>query len=57
MKSGANVSISQIDHLGLVAGMCEEIGLVDTINSYIKKPQRKVSVGNAVKAMVPNGLG
>ncbi|WP_319563028.1 DUF4277 domain-containing protein [Marispirochaeta sp.] len=57
MKSGANVSISRIDHLGLVAGMCEKIGLVDTINSYIKKPQRKVSVGNAVKAMVLNGLG
>ncbi|NBC03721.1 MAG: IS1634 family transposase [Bacteroidetes bacterium] len=57
MESGTNISIHQIDHHGLVAGMCEEIGLVDCINSYINKPQRKVSVGHAVKAMVLNGLG
>ncbi len=45
-------------HLGLVASVCDDIGLVETVNTWTNSdPQRKVSVGLAVKAMVLNGLG
>lgn len=53
-----NASYS-LDHLGLVAGMFDELGLTTTIDSLIiqDQTQRHISVGIAVKAMVLNGLG
>jgi transposase len=49
--------IKHIDHLGLVAAVCDEAGIVDLINGCVGKDGRKVSVGHAVKAMVLNALG
>ena len=48
-----------LDHLGLVAAMIDELGLVEIIDSVIVQDheQRVVSVGQAVKAMILNGLG
>ncbi len=46
-----------IQHLGIVAGVCEEIGLAKLIDAHIEKQKRKVSVGAAVKAMILNALG
>ena len=48
-----------LNHLGLVAGMYDEIGLGELIDNLIPqdKEKRVVSVGQAVKAMVLNGLG
>ncbi|MBE2295449.1 MAG: IS1634 family transposase [Phycisphaerales bacterium] len=48
-----------LDHLGLVAGMVEELGLVEKIDSLISQDlsQRHVSLGVAIKAMILNGLG
>ncbi len=48
-----------LDHLGLVAGMYDELGIGDVIDRAIKQDhsQRHVSIGQAVKAMVLNGLG
>ena len=48
-----------LDHLGLVAGMVDELGLVEKIDSLIPQDfsQRRVSLGMAVKAMILNGLG
>jgi Domain of unknown function (DUF4277) len=48
-----------IDHLGLVAGMFEELGITDVIdNATQQDPEmRIVTAGHAVKAMVLNGLG
>lgn len=48
-----------LDHLGLVAGMYDELEIGKEIDSHIAQDteQRKVSVGEAVKAMVLNGLG
>jgi transposase len=58
MKSGSSISIENIDHLGLVAGIIDEIGLVEQINQLLgQHPQEKVSAGHAVKAMILNGLG
>lgn len=48
-----------IEHLGLVAGMCDELGICELIDQLIPQDteQRQVSIGQAVKAMILNGLG
>lgn len=46
-----------LDHLGIVAGICEQIGLIEQIDARVPDTGRKVSVGQAVQAMVINGLG
>jgi transposase len=47
------------DHLGLVAGMFEELEIGDRIDEQIAQDfeERNVSVGQAVKALVLTGLG
>jgi len=39
----------RLDHLGIVAGICHEIGLIETINSQVEPTGRQVSVGQAVQ--------
>src|SRR5687767_13082563 len=48
-----------LDHLGLVAGMYDELGIGDVLDRTTQQtPEtRFVTVGHAVKAMVLNGLG
>ena len=48
-----------MDHLGLVAGMFDELGIGVEIDQQIPQAcgKRIISVGDAVKAMVLNGLG
>jgi transposase len=48
-----------LDHLGLVAGMFDELGIAAVIDHATQQnPEpRIVTVGHAVKAMVLNGLG
>jgi transposase len=48
-----------LDHLGLIAGMVDELGLSELIDTVIKQDheQRQVSLGQCVKAMILNGLG
>src|SRR5678815_4764096 len=48
-----------LDHLGLVAGMFEELGITEVIDQATQQnpEMRIVTVGHAVKAMVLNGLG
>jgi transposase len=46
-----------LDHLGIVAGMCYRVGLINRIDERVKDTGREVSVGQAVQAMVLNGLG
>lgn len=48
-----------LDHLGLVAGMYDELGIGDVIDEAIEQDfdSRSVSIGQVVKAMVLNGLG
>lgn len=48
----------RIDHLGIVAGICREINLVNIIDESLPTPSnRKVSCGEATLAMILNGLG
>ena len=55
----ADYAVQDLDHLGLVAGMVDELGLVELIDRLVPQDhgQRKLSVGVLVKAMVLNGLG
>ena len=48
-----------LDHLGLVAGMFEELGITEVIDRATQQDpeMRIVTAGHAVKAMVLNGLG
>jgi transposase len=48
-----------LDHLGLVAGMFEELGITEVIDQATQQDpeMRIVTAGHAVKAMVLNGLG
>ncbi len=53
-----DVEIQNIDHLGIVAGIVDSIGLVEKINNLLgSEPGEKVSAGHVVKAMILNGLG
>ena len=46
-----------LDHLGIVAGICHEIDLIEQIDQRVAKRDSPVSVGQAVQAMVINALG
>lgn len=48
-----------MEHLGLIAGMFDELGIGELINEVVPQDveQRQVTIGQAVKAMVLNGLG
>ncbi len=47
-----------IDHLGIVAAVCKEIELIEEIDKIVGvKDKQKVTTGEAVMAMVINGLG
>jgi len=46
------------DHLGIVAGIIDDIGMVDKINDLLgTDPREKVNAGEVVKAIILNGLG
>jgi transposase len=48
-----------LDHLGLVAGMFDELGIGEVVDKATQQnpEMRDLTVGEAVKAMVLNGLG
>jgi transposase len=47
----------RLDHLGIVAGVCREIGLAAWLDAQEPERRQQVSVGMATVAMVLNGLG
>jgi transposase len=47
-----------LDHLGIVAGIIDDIGIVEKINEIFLIDQReKINTGQVVKAIILNGLG
>jgi transposase len=50
-------TIERLDHLGIVAGVCREIGLAAYLDEQAVGSQQQVSIGTATVAMVLNGLG
>lgn len=59
MSSADNeIQVQNIDHLGIVAGIVDEIGLVEQVDAVLgTHPQAVVSLGQVLKAMILNGLG
>ena len=53
----AQYMTQDLHHFGIVAGVCEKIDLINQIDARMTDTGRKVSVGQAVQAMVLNGLG
>lgn len=54
-----NYISKNLDHLGLVSGMIDELNLVELLNGYLNTDGiiRTVSLGVLIKALVLNGLG
>jgi transposase len=46
-----------IQHLGIISGVCNECRVAELIDRHIEQKRRKVSVGQAVQAMILNALG
>jgi len=55
----SSLTSKTLDHLGLVSGMFDELGLAAQIDAHIPQDldQRSVSIGTICKALVINGLG
>lgn len=53
----SQVETQRLDHLGIVAGVCREVELIQQIDRKVGATDRKVSVGESVQAMVLNALG
>ena len=52
------IDVQDIDHLGIIAGIVDEIGIVEIIDRELgSHPQEKVSAGQVVKAMILNCMG
>jgi transposase len=49
--------VERLDHLGIVAGVCQESGLAAYLDALAGPSQQQVSVGTATVAMLLNGLG
>jgi transposase len=49
--------VEHLNHLGIVAEVCREIGVAEWLNQQDPTRQQQVSVGTATVAMVLNGLG
>jgi len=53
-----SIGVQDIDHCGLIADICDEMGLVEQIDQLLgTHPQSIITPGQAVKAMILNGLG
>ncbi len=56
MTSATSLTVKNLDHLGIVGGVVDELGLVDYLNEQVEvAPRKTVSIGVVVKAMILNG--
>jgi transposase len=57
MSSG-DIQVQNLDHLGIVAGIIDEIGIVEIIDEVLGVyPGERVTAGQVVKSILLNGLG
>lgn len=58
MNLSQEIQVRNLDHLGIVAGIIDDMGLVEHINQLVgQQPGEIVSPGHVVKAVILNGLG
>jgi transposase len=54
----SEIRVQTVNHLGIIAGLIDEIGVVEQIDQLLgRHPKEVVSAGQVVKAMILNGLG
>ena len=53
-----HVRVERLDHLGLIASVIKDLGLIDMIDRrLIPDEQERITPGEAVAGMILNGLG
>ena len=58
MNRAQEIQVQNLDQLGIVAGIIDEISLVEQVNQLVgQQPGEIVSPGQVVKAIILNGLG
>jgi transposase len=58
VTSEIQIDVQDIDHLGIIAGIIDEIGIVEIIDKELgTHAQEKISAGQVVKAMIINCMG
>ena len=54
----AEVIVERLDHLGLIAGVIKELGIIEMIDERIEPDEREqITAGEAIAGMILNGLG
>src|SRR5215472_2150620 len=56
-RMAAQYVVEHLNHLGIVAEVCREIGVADWLDQHEPTSRRQISVGTATVALVLNGLG
>ncbi len=57
-NQSTEIEVKNLDHLGLVAGIIDEIGIVEIINEQVSIERGEIgTAGQVVKAIILNGLG
>lgn len=52
------VKVERVDHLGIIAGVIQDIGIIEMIDSRITPDKREeISTGEAIAGMILNSLG
>jgi len=58
MNTEVNIDVQDLEHYGIIAGIIDDIGIVEIIDQEIGTDVReKVSAGQVVKAMIINCMG
>ncbi len=58
MSQLANIEVQNLNHLGIIAGIIDEIGIVDIINEQLGiKAQERLNSGLIVKGIILNAMG
>ncbi len=58
MSQLANIEVQNLNHLGIIAGIIDEIGIVEIINEKLGiKAQEKLNSGLIVKGIILNAMG
>ena len=50
MSTQPTYETQRIDHLGIVAGICQEISLIEQVDAQVKVSDRKVSCGRGIRS-------
>jgi len=57
-ESPSGIKVLDLDHLGIVAGIIDEMEMVEEVNKIVGiKERESLSLGQVMKAMILNGLG